>query len=81
METENSKSKEGLIQSQIVMPYILQGPISKFRSAGKSDKSVETLLHDIAGLHKYFCNRESNGKNPNFERFLLHIYKDRRADK
>lgn len=51
METENSKSKEGLIQSQIVMPYILQGPISKFRSAGKSDKSVETLLHDIAGLH------------------------------
>lgn len=51
METENSKSKEGLIQSQIVMSYILQGPISKFRSAGKSDKSVETLLHDIAGLH------------------------------
>ena len=40
------------------MSNILQGPISKFQSAGKSDKSVETLLHDIAGLHKYFCNRE-----------------------
>lgn len=47
METENSKSKEGLIQSQIVMSYILQGPISKFRSAGKSVKNLLKLSYTI----------------------------------
>ena len=48
METENSKSKEGLIQSQIVMSYILQGPISKFRSAGKSVKNLFGAVRPVS---------------------------------
>lgn len=70
METENSKSKEGLIQSQIVMPYILQGPISKFRSAGKSDKSVETLLHDIASFLLVVLNLISSFRDGEHLMFL-----------
>lgn len=70
METENSKSKEGLIQSQIVMSYILQGPISKFRSAGKSDKSVETLLHDIASFLLVVLNLISSFRDGEHLMFL-----------